>query len=297
VPALIVMVVVAVWALFGKLASGEQDWRRLVSEVGNENPHRRWRAGHGLAQMLKADQESAAPGPRLTQNSELAGELAGLLSEQLERTSPDAEGVKHQAFLARILGFLDVPETVLPPLQEAMQPGRDLDVRRSAIASIALVAGRAAEEGRPVESPSLVDDLIAVSADPEPPLRHLGTYALGLMPGEPARRRLAVLVQNERVDAHTRVNAAVGLARHGSTEGLPLFRTIIAEAAGSEPADGVELMVLGNTLRAVEGLSDELTADQRTELADLLQPIAENHRDRRLRVDAGKVLMRLNGSD
>ena len=34
VPAVIVMVIVAVYVLFGRLASGEADWRQLVTEIG-----------------------------------------------------------------------------------------------------------------------------------------------------------------------------------------------------------------------------------------------------------------------
>ena len=49
IPALIVAAVVGVWALFGKMAAGEQDWRELVDEIKNTNEHRRWRGANGLA--------------------------------------------------------------------------------------------------------------------------------------------------------------------------------------------------------------------------------------------------------
>src|SRR5690606_27113977 len=49
VPAIIVMVIVGVYAAFGQLASQELDWRQLVTDVKTENPHVRWRGALGLA--------------------------------------------------------------------------------------------------------------------------------------------------------------------------------------------------------------------------------------------------------
>ena len=48
IPALIVMAVVAVWALFGKLADSDNDWKQLATELSSSNEHRRWRAALGL---------------------------------------------------------------------------------------------------------------------------------------------------------------------------------------------------------------------------------------------------------
>jgi hypothetical protein len=43
VPGLIVLAIVGVWALFGKLASGENDWQARLVELRHPNEHRRWR--------------------------------------------------------------------------------------------------------------------------------------------------------------------------------------------------------------------------------------------------------------
>ena len=50
IPALIVMAVVAVWALFGKLADSGSAWAPLVADLGSGNEHRQWRAAQELAQ-------------------------------------------------------------------------------------------------------------------------------------------------------------------------------------------------------------------------------------------------------
>jgi hypothetical protein len=96
VPALIVMVVVGVWALFGKLASSELDWRKLVVEVQSGNHHRRWRGALGLAQMLKADEQLGEQGTGLARNSEIAGELTALLREQLGHGTTQEDDGAHE---------------------------------------------------------------------------------------------------------------------------------------------------------------------------------------------------------
>ena len=55
VPAVIVLIIVAVYVLFGRLASGEADWRQLVTDVKSENSHVRWRSALTLAQVLQDD--------------------------------------------------------------------------------------------------------------------------------------------------------------------------------------------------------------------------------------------------
>ena len=142
VPALIVMAIVGVWAMFGRLAASEQDARKLVAELeGNE--HRRWRAALGLAQLLKQDQESEKPdSERLSRNRDVAEKLSGLLDKSLGSHSAKDADVKHQEFLSRTLGLLDVDEFVLPVLRRAMLAEYDREVRKNAIVSIAMIAGR-----------------------------------------------------------------------------------------------------------------------------------------------------------
>ncbi len=315
-PALIVMAVIGVWLLFGKLASNEQDWHKLVSEVGSNNPHRRWRGALGLAQMLRADQERGPKGRQLVRNPLIAEELSKLFHEQLrERTQVTDDDLKQLEFLARTLGSLDVPQTTLPVLREAMlmahDPEKYRDVRKNAIAAIAMTAGRGSEQGRPLDDPALVDDLVKVSKDSDRMLRELGAYTLGLVPGLAARQRLVVLLGDRHVN--TRVNAAVGLARRKSTEGFPVFKTVLAEAvkpaprvntdhqsdsAQDENANSEEfqrLLILKNSLQAVDLLANEFTVRQRSELAKLLEPIAEGYPARTLRMQAGRVLKNLTG--
>lgn len=317
VPALIVLAIVGVIGLFGQLSESEQDWRELVQELGSPNEHRRWRAAHGLAHLLKADQDR--PGEqRLTRNPRVAEALVALLDEQLASRSSRDEHLKQRVFVVTTLGMLDVPETVLPALQRAMQPGHDRELRKNAIRSVAVVCGRHAEaaaRGEATQSTAplsavtgLVDDLIDVSHDSDPLIRQLAAFTLGLTPGDQSRQRLEVLLQD--ADLHTQENAAVGLARQHSTAGWPVFQRVLADgraapvaAVSGDPsspaaveernAAGIRLVSLRNSLKAVGDLSGAWTPEQRRELQSLIEPLAEGHAEPRIRTDARQALMDL----
>lgn len=256
VPGLIVLVVVGVWALFGKMASGEQDWRRLVDEIHQKNPHRRWRGAMGLAQLLQADQNQETGEHKLAENPEVAKALTDMFREELDATTHKADDIAQKAFLARALGMLDVHETVIPALQFGMKPGGDAEankeIRKNAIASVAVIAGRAKKRDdakdpsipgprlqQIIEFPSLLDDVETVSADGDPLIRQLGAYTLGLLPSPRSRQRLEVLLGDR--DEKTRVNAAIGLARQNSTRGLPVFETVLKTADAGEPQSADQL--------------------------------------------------------
>ena len=302
VPGLIVLAVVGIWALFGKMSSSEQDWRQMVRELGSSNPHRRWRGALGLAQMLKADEDRGADGRQLATNSDIAKALADLLEQQLGHSSKTEDDLKQQAFLARSLGMLDVPDVVLPTLQTAMQPDQDRELRKNSIASIALIAGRAAERGESLDGTPVVDNLIDISADPDPFVRQLATYTLGLIPSLVAKQRLEVLLKN--ADVNTRVNAALGLSRHRSTKGFDVFKSVLADSmkpidVNSVPGETTEerrrivnakqferAVALKNAIKAISDLADVFDDEQRQELVRLTQPIIDDHRNPRVRIDA-----------
>lgn len=309
VPALIVLAVVGVWVLFGKLASGDRDWRSLVTEMRSSNTHRRDRAATALAHMLRNDERSGAAGQQLARNPEVATELANLLDERLQLRSPSDNDLSQQAFLARTLGFLEVPRVVLPVLREAMQPEQDRDVRKNAIAAIALVAGRAVERGAPLDDAKLVDDLVRISSDPDPLVRQLGAFTLGVIPAPESKQRLRVMISDS--DANARINAAVGLARQNSTEGVPVFKVVLGDAADpvdEDEARGESLeerrrnadienfersVAVKNALKAVCDLAAELSAKQQAELLALIRPLADDHPHQRIRLDALRAIRAL----
>ncbi len=301
VPGLIVLAIVGVWALFGKLSSSDQDWQSLVNEMRTTNKHRRWRGAYGLAQVLDIDGHRRETGQKLAANRDIAQELCLLTNEQLDKSGKSEDDLKQLAFLTRTLGMLDVNDLVLPMLQKSMQADQDREVRKNAIASVALIAGRAADKGRPIEDESIVEQLIVVTTDADSFVRQLGTYALGLIPGEQSRQRLTVLLESG--DTNTRVNAAIGLSRQKSTAGYSLFTTVLDEASGSGPVldDANQkfqhLVALKNTIKAIGDLAAEFTSMQRAELLKRLQNISSEHSEQRIRIDAWKTVNLLTDVD
>jgi len=304
VPALIVAAVVAVWALFGQMAADDQDWQSLLVELSNENPHRRWRGAHGLAQMLQVDQTRTEGDGELAHNAQVATQLTDMLREQIANDTGREDDLNHQVFLTRTLGLMDVPGTVIPVLQLAMKPDRDREVRKHAIAAIAIIADRAAQRGQPLDSDGLLDDLIEFSYDPDPLARQLSAFALGLIPDERSKQQLVTLLGN--ADESTRLNAAIGLARQHSPAGLEVLKAVLTEAlqptaAKTEDDPGVDQqqklkaaekifekhISLKNTLKAITDLAADLTPEQKAELRALIEPIAESHQEHRIRLDAG----------
>lgn len=295
VPGVIVVAVVGIWLLFGRLATSEQDWRSQMLELQHPNQHRRWRGALGLAQMLKADQDLGLQGQRLAQNSEIARSFADLLTSELKRGSQTEDDLKYQAFLARTLGLFDLPETVLPALQQAIQSDHDREVRKNALGAIAVIAGRGEEQGHPLGAPLATDALLSISADDDPLVRQLAAFTLGLVPAANVRDRLEVMLGD--ADPLTRVNAAVGLARQHDTHGFGVFKEVLKSASQSaDPGSATHFerfLALKNCIAGIERLAPEYSASQREELVGLLEPIAARYAEPKIRLVATDVLRTL----
>ncbi len=298
VPGLIVLAIVGVWLLFGKLATGEQDWKGLVVELQHPNPLRRWRAASGLAQMVKADRELGVAGQRLSRNREIAQALADVLATEVKRGGQSDDDVKYETFLAETLGRFDIPEITIPPLELAMQPGIDREVRKNAIWAIAVMAERTDKEGEPLEVPGLIDELTKISQDEDPLIRQIGAFTLGFFSAVDARSRLEVMIEDS--DAATRVNAAIALVRHGDTRGAGVFRDVLKTAGEpKEPGSNAEFeqfLSLKNSIVAVDRLAAELSADERQEIMSLLEPIAAEFREPGIRLAAKNALSTLRAA-
>ena len=292
VPALIVAAVIGVYLLFGRLASSDADWRELVVDLRSTNPHTRWRGANGLAQLLQADAPRArSPGAKtpehpLADDAELASELAQTLTLELGRTEDRSE--EHQRlveYLIKSLGWMDVPEVVLPTLQQSLSPKSDAWLRQQSLIAVGMVAGRALERKDPIEAPALVAELIAITRDETGVLRHLATYDLGFFPEADAQTRLAMLMRD--TDRPTRLNAAVGLARQGSLDSLPVFEDILRDAVRQDldPSRVTNddqasqyferTHQVANALTATRLLSARFTPEQRESFLKLVTPLEE----------------------
>jgi hypothetical protein len=331
IPALIVMAVVAVWALFGKLADSESDWQQLVAELGSSNDHRRWRAALGLAQLLR-NEEISPPTDRepLAKHPLVIESLTDLLSKSLSSSTPSEEDITHQEFLARTLGALDADEVTMPVLAEAMKDSRSIDVRKSALMSVATIAGRHFDKATgydarkadviengdtsvrtPLVTPTITDSevleqLKRSAQSPEPVIRHLAGFAIASVGGPDAMEQLKVMLLDG--DRFARANAAVGLARNGSTECVPMLIELLTESlVPFDPAsvkDKTEVeqrlaanshqveqpQIARNCLRAISDLWPQISEDQKTLILPLVQQIADEFFAPDVRIQASELL-------
>jgi len=313
VPGLIVAAVIAVWALFGKLSTSEQDWRQLVAEVRSNNEHRRWRGATGLAQMLRSDVELGESGNQLSTNPQIAKELATLLTELLNESAQDEELTSQQSFLARTLGWLDALDDSLPALVQATDSKHEVIVRSDALRSIALIAGRASDNGKPLDRPEVTDRLLEVSQDSDPLIRQVCAFTLGLIPGESVDQRLRVMAEDR--DSNTAINAVLQMSRRGMSEAFDALLELLESA--SEPVNSTTMegdtevekkirarsqenmnqVVLGNALTALRDLSATITEEQRQQAVAMCQQLSEEASNTKIQIESGITLRALNGEE
>ncbi len=318
VPGLIVLAVVAVWALFGRIAAGEQDWRKLAQELQSPNTHIRNRAMYGLAQVLDQDRLRGEQGQHLASNPEIVRGLSDQLVKELQTGSSSLESVAIQQYLTRALGLLNAPDSarVLLPgataadpsgtaslrqaaaasmnaaLKSALEPTRDIEIRKSAAASIAFIASRALERGEPLDAPELVQALIDASSAQEPIMRHAVAWTLGQFRSTEAVQHLQVLLGHD--DVMTRINAAISLSHSGSTDGLAVFKQALTEPAATSPeGQGEQVTIQTNVLKALADLGPKLEPNDKAEFRELVEALLKTNTNPRVHIDARNAFLSL----
>lgn len=289
IPAIIVAVIVGVYALFGQLASQELDWRQLVTDVNSENPHVRWRGALGLAQMLDADKQRGEESQDLAGNEDIATALAEVYEEYIGLTELSEEELKNLEFLSKALGRMRVQAVIVPVLQDGIATDRDREVRKHSLIGLSMLAGNVREANEPLLHPELVDTLIDISREGDRLFRHQASYALGLFPSKRSLDRLEELLDDP--DMMTRANAAIGLTRNDSKDGIDVFFDVLATAndwdldpthVKTEEQEGIyfeRMLLLVNSLKGVEQLREEMTPDQIEVLSNLLKRLNEHAKD------------------
>ncbi|WP_437227226.1 HEAT repeat domain-containing protein [Planctomicrobium sp. SH661] len=296
VPAVIVAVIVGVYALFGRVASQELDWRQLTTDVRSENPHVRWRGALGLAQMLDADAQRGDKSQHLAARPEIASALADLYQELITRNSLNEEELKQIEFLSKALGRMEVPETIVPVLRAGIQTDRNHDVRKHSLIGLAMLAGTMKDNPSLRDNAKLVTQMIDISKESDPLFRHQAAFDLGLLASPAALERLEVLLEDP--DEMVRVNAAIGLARNGKLNGLPVFHELLREAAEwkldpsqvkspeQESTYFERMLMVLNTIKAVTQLLPQLSPEEKATFTKELKAISESTRDAVLRTDS-----------
>ncbi len=290
VPAVIVMVIIGVYLLFGQLASGEADWRQLVTNVRSENSHVRWSSALELAQVLQNDALRKEQGQHLASTPEVATALTEVLTDLLKKSTLSKDESSQTEYMLKAVGLLDVPETAVPALLSAAEDNRDREIRKQALNSLAVICGRAfVDRKQPIEMPQLTTRIVEISQESELLFRHQAAFILGTLTTPEAQNRLTALLEDS--DQMTRINAAVGFARQDSTRGLAVIERLFAEASGwklvpssvkndEQATQHFErVMLVSNGMLAVQNLAPQLDAATRSRLLSLIAKSADGATD------------------
>jgi HEAT repeat protein len=194
----IVAIAVAVFFLFGRLASDEQTVPDYLNEVQSGGRRERWQAAYQLSQLIHAGEAKKYPN----------------LVEQVSavyRASKD-DDPRIRRYLSMVLGNLG-DRRATPLLVEALGE-KDVETRLYA----ALALGR-------LRDPAAVPPLLTVFANDERDVRKAAAYALGEL-GDPRAVPPLEAALNDPI-ADVRYNAAVALARFGDTRAIGVVREML----------------------------------------------------------------------
>jgi HEAT repeat protein len=247
-PMAIVAVCVAVFVVFGLVATGPKDPRAILAEVrtgGGLFNIKRWQAAYALANTLESESDLQ----KARADQRFVPEVVALFKETEGRAGDD---LLVRRYLAVALGRLGDPRAV-PELRRTVQQGASSPDAQSVIyAAWALGA---------IGDPAALPDLLALARSEDAGFRKAAVHALGSFRAPEAREAAAAALDDQAMDV--RWNAAVALARHGDTRGVPVLLQMMD--------------------RARLGAAPELTPDQRDEAVMQAVRASGALRDQRLR--------------
>ena len=295
-PGLVVFVLVLVFVMVSWLTLSPGDADSLVDAL-EKRGNTRWRAAVNLAGLLREP-----GGASLKRDPRPARRLIEILKREIEAGAMRGPEITLRMYLCRALGEFHVPEP-LPVLIEAAATERDpreLDVRRSAIEAIAVLASNLGPD-RLRARPELISVLREAADDARPPLRSAAAFALGVIGGIEAEAKLEDLLADPYPDV--RYNAATGLARHGNTSSVDVLLEMLdpSESAGievekQEPArDFKRALILVNGLRATGQLASANPRADLSRLRKAVERLAESDVEEPVRLKAIEVLHQLQG--
>jgi hypothetical protein len=281
VPALIVMVIVAVWFTFTWLVRRTTP-EAVVQGLEHGPSVARWQRASELADMLRNQRF-----PEFKRSTKAAGNLARILDRELDEAGSggfDEEDVTLRYFLARALGEFEVQEgldVLLKAASTNRHPSEHL-VQSGAIEAIAVRAYtlRRLDPPQELTSSALIPTLQRLAKDENPLIRSKVAYALGQIGSTHAIEQLELLVEDP--DPDTRYNAAVGLAHHGNGRAIETLAEMLdLDALASLQSDDDEQnialrrgVIVGSALEAVETLAQKNPAANFSAVIESLEQLA-----------------------
>jgi hypothetical protein len=232
VPALIVVLIVAVWLAFNWLVrSTELGPDQLIQGIEQGPNVARWQRARELADMLQDKRY-----PEFRQSHKSAADLARMLDREIDEASVKEDSVEFRKYLVRALGEFDVEDgtDVLLKAARTNRDPSDQKVRDAAIQAVAVRAFNLSKLNPPVRlaSPNLEPTLLELAKDTDPVIRFQTAYALGHIGTPAAIKQLEAMVDDP--DPGTRYNAAVALAHRGNAKSIDTLAEMLdmGELAG-----------------------------------------------------------------
>ena len=215
----VVLIGVAIFLLFGMLASEDHSIRESLSEIRSGSSHRRWQAAYQLSKSLKRGEGRGDPA--------LEPEVAQLFVAARD------DDPKVRRYLSVVLGTLG-DRRATPVLVSALRDP-DVDTRIYSILALGEIA-----------DPRAAPPLMALAHDPEPDIRKTSVYALGAFRNPEVASTLAASLEDQVADV--RWNAALALSRWRDPRALPVLREMLdrsrlARVPGIRPDQAEEAMI------------------------------------------------------
>jgi len=194
----IVVVAVAVFSLFGRLATSEQSVPDYLNQIRAGSTHERWQAAYQLSKSIERGETKKYPN--------LEQQVAALY----ESSKNDDPRIRR--YLSVVLGRLG-DRRATPVLLDGL---RDKDVENRIYALLGLGELR---------DPAAVPQVAALAADSEPDIRKTATYTLGQIGDPSAVPALVKALDDEAADV--RYNAALALSRFNDRRAVPALHDML----------------------------------------------------------------------
>jgi hypothetical protein len=201
IPLAVVGVTVLIYAGFRSMLADDRTPQEYLAEIRNGGTNRRWPAAYELSRLM-AD-------PAVRADRSLAPALIAAFDDA------QADDPRVRRYLALALGRLDPP---LPAEAVATLTGALDDADDEVRISVIWALGSSGD-------PEVVPRLQPLYESGDAGVRKMVVYALGALPGDAQLPTLRAALTDEAPDV--RWNAAVALARHGSSEGVPVLRQML----------------------------------------------------------------------
>jgi hypothetical protein len=253
----VVLIGVAIFFLFGKLASDQQTIPDYLNEVQSGGRRERWQAAYQLSQLINVGEAKKYP------------DLVNQVTAVYRSSKNDDPRIRR--YLSMVLGNLG-DRRATPLLVESLG---DPDVETRIYAALAL--------GR-LKDPAAVPRLMEVFRSDENDVRKAVSYALGEIGDPRAVPALTAALEDPKPDI--RYNTAIALARLGRAEGIGVVREMLDRSR----LDRVQGMTVEQKEETILGAIPALMKIAPSEAPSLLGPLAEKDPSMRVRSAAKEAL-------